>query len=55
MYEKKESISQNLELAFIWFSLASHNGYTDAVEQIQKLEKKITLSEIERAKDLAIN
>lgn len=37
----------------MWFSLASRHGHPDAVKQIQELEKKMTLSQIERAKDLA--
>lgn len=53
MYEIGESISQDLELAYMWFSLASRHGHPDAVKQIQELEKKMTLSQIERAKDLA--
>ena len=53
MFEKGESISQDLELAYMWFSLASRQGHADAVKQIQELEKKMTLSQIERAKDLA--
>jgi len=53
MYEKGESVFYDLELAYMWFSLASLHGHADVVKQIKELEKKMTLSEIERAKNLA--
>ena len=55
MFVKGESVCQNLALAHMWFSLASSKGHADAVKQIQELESKMTLSEIEAAKDFARN
>jgi TPR repeat protein len=55
MYEKGESICHDLELAHMWFSLASSKGHADAVKQIQELESKMTLSEIKEAKESARN
>ena len=55
MYEKGESICHDLELAHMWFSLASSKGHADAIKQIQELESKMTLSEIKEAKDFARN
>jgi len=53
MYEKGSSVSCDVELAHMWFSLASCKGHADAVKQIRELENKMTLLEIEKAQDLA--
>tara|TARA_B100000686_G_C16373170_1_gene753611 strand:- start:40 stop:444 length:405 start_codon:yes stop_codon:yes gene_type:complete len=55
MYEKGESVFHDLELAHMWLSLARSNGYAGAVKKIQELENLMTLSEIEKAQDLARN
>jgi hypothetical protein len=55
MFIKGKSVSQNLALAHMWFSLASSKGHADAVKQIQELESKMTLSEIKEAKESARN
>jgi hypothetical protein len=53
IYESEKPDYHNLELAYMWLSLASIRGHADAVKQIKELERKMTLSEIERAKNLA--
>ena len=55
IFVKGESITQNLALAHMWFSIASSKGHADADKKIQELESKMTLSEIEEAKDFARN
>jgi len=40
VYENEKSDVPNVELAYMWFSLASLRGHADAVKQIKELEKK---------------
>jgi hypothetical protein len=55
IFVKGESITQNLALAQMWFSLASSKAHADADKKIQELESKMTLSEIEKVKYFARN
>ena len=53
MYVKGYYVSYDVELAHMWFSLASYKGHADADKKIRALENKMTLLEIEKAQDLA--
>jgi len=52
MYEEGKSVPLDIELAYMWFKLASSNGHADAVKKTQELENKMSPLQIERAQRL---
>ena len=53
MYEKGEGFLQDFVYAHMWANLSVANGYADARSLRDKLAEKMTLSQMEKAQDLA--
>jgi hypothetical protein len=55
MYAKGQGVPQDYVSAHMWWNLSGSNGYEDAVENRNIVEKKMTPSQIEEAQRLARN
>jgi uncharacterized protein len=53
MYENGEGIVPNYAMAHMYYNIAATSGYEDAVENRKRISKKMQLSQIEEAQDLA--
>jgi len=52
-YYKGQGVPQDYVLAHMWLNLSGSNGYEDAVGNRNKVEKKMTKQQIEKAQDIA--
>jgi uncharacterized protein len=55
MYVLGKGVSKDYILAHMWFSLAGSKGNENALKSMQILEKEMTLSQIEKARETAKN
>jgi hypothetical protein len=53
MYEKGEGLLKDFVYAHMWANLSATNGYAEAKDLRDALEKKMTASQMEKAQDLA--
>ena len=53
VYTNGEGVLEDSVLAHMWFNIAGANGYEDAREQRDTLERSMSLVEISRATELA--
>ena len=55
MYAEGQGVTQDFVLAYMWFNLASSNGSTNGLEGLKMVKNKMSLSQIEKAKEMARN
>ena len=55
MYAEGQGVTQAFVLAYMWFNLASSNGSTNGLEGLKMVKNKMSLSHIEKAKEMARN
>ena len=55
MYDKGKGVPQDYVLAHMWWNIAGSNGYKNAVENRNTVEKKMTKQQIEKAQEMARN
>jgi TPR repeat protein/antitoxin component YwqK of YwqJK toxin-antitoxin module len=55
MYDNGIGVPQDYLLAHMWFNLSASNGNEDAIEKRNKVEKKMTPEQIEKAQEMARN
>ena len=53
MYEQGEGLLKDFVYAHMWANLSATNGYAEAKDLRDALEKKMTASQMEKAQDLA--
>ena len=54
-YAKGTGVLQDYALAHMWFNLSGSNGYKDAVKNRDKIEKRMSPTQIEKAQEIARN
>jgi uncharacterized protein len=54
-YYKGQGVPQDYVLAHMWWNIAGSNGYKNAVENRNIVEKKMTKQQIEKAQEMARN
>ena len=55
MYANGQGVPQDNVLAHMWFNLSSSQGITNAIKGRNKVEKKMSPSQIEKAQEMARN
>jgi hypothetical protein len=55
MYANGFGFSQDYVLAHMWWNIAGSNGYKDAIEYKNIIEKKMSPHQIEKAQEMARN
>jgi len=55
MYDQGLGVPQDYALAHMWFNLFGSNGHKDGVTNRNTVEKKMSPSQIEKAKEMARN
>ena len=55
MYDQGQGVSKDYVLAHMWFNLSGSNGFERAIKYRNKIEKKMTPSQIEKAQEIARN
>ena len=55
MYGKGQGVPQDYVSAHMWFNLSGSNGYKDAIKGRNKVEKKMSKTQIEKAQEMARN
>ena len=53
MYENGEGVLPTYAIAHMYYNIAATSGYEDAIENRKRISKKMQLSQIEEAQDLA--
>ena len=53
MYAEGQGVAQDYLLAYMWFDLASSNGSKNGSEGLKMMENKMSLPQIEKAKEMA--
>ena len=54
-YNNGQGVPQDYVLAHMWFNLSVYNGYKDGVENRNRVEKKMSPQQIEKAQEMARN
>ena len=54
-YDNGQGVPQDYVLAHMWFNLSVYNGYKDGVENRNRVEKKMSPQQIEKAQEMARN
>ena len=55
MYEKGEGVLQDYALAHMWFNICAAGGREDCVEKRNRVGRKMSTSQIEKAQEMARN